>query len=138
METGMEIIRADYFDDCVSFTHIFENKEQYFDFTFRMDFDLQRTFNGDVFFRVYNRNIMHNLLYEKNILEALPLIESLIETKRIVIRAIYNDILGFTKEYLESVDVFLLDDYDVDNLISIRDTVLNIINYGGGFSAINS
>ena len=137
MEAGMEIIRAGHFDDCVSFTHFFEDKEQFHNFTFRIDFDLQRTFSGGVFFRVYNRDFMHSLLYEKNALEMLPLIEALIETRRMVIRAIYDDASGSTKEFLESVDTFILDDYEIDNLISIRDTVLNIINYGGGFSAIS-
>ena len=133
----MEIIRAGHLDDCVSFTHFFEDKEQFFDFRFEVDFDLQKTFNGDVLFVVYNRTMWHNSLYEKNALEMLPLIEALIETKHIVIRAIYDDTSGLTKEFLEAIDMFILDDYEIDNLISIRDNVLNIINYGGGFSAIS-
>ena len=135
MEPKMSIERGDYFEDCVVFSVPFTDKEEYFGFTFRLDFDLQKTFRGDVLFSVYNRNIMHSLLYEKKAIDSLPLIEALIETKTILIRAIYEDLKG---EYLEAIDTFGLDSYDVDELVSIRDTVLNIINYGGGFGAIRN
>lgn len=134
MKPGMEIERSNFSQDCVVFTTLFSDKQDYWDFHYTVSFDLQKTFKGDVLFSVYNKNIMRNLLYEQKAIDSLPLIEALIETKTMIIRAMYEDNTGNQNLFLEGVEHYNLEDWDIENLISIRDTVLQIVNYGGGFS----
>lgn len=130
----MEIERNNFSQDCVIFTAFFGDKQDYWDFHYTVSFDLQKTFGGDTLLVVYNKNIMRNSLYEMKAMDALPLIEALIETRSMVIRAVYDGSAENQELFLEGVEHYNLEDWDVENLISIRDTVLQIVNYGGGFS----
>ena len=135
MKPGMVIERGNYFEDSVIFTHCFDVSMDYNDFDFKLSFDLQELLNGDILFVVFDAVLPYNLLYESNISEALPVIEAIIESKSLIIRAILDISVEGRNVFRESVDTFILGAYQLDNLISIRDKILKIMNYGGGLNA---
>lgn len=136
MKAGMRIEQSSYAEDAVIFTHCFDTYNDYLCFDFKLAFDLQELFDGDIIFIVLDASdSSYKLLYEFNISEALPIIEVMIQCKNLIIRALFDNFSDEEKAFYESVDTFILGAYQLDNLISIRDKILKIINYGGGLNA---
>jgi hypothetical protein len=138
MKAGMRIESSSYFEDNVVFTHCFDNYNDYIEFGFKLVFDLQELLDGDIVFEVIDADRMsYKTLYRINILEALPIIEAIIERESLIIRALYDSVVDESLVFSENVDTFVLGAYQLDNLISIRDEILKIMNYGGVSNAVS-
>lgn len=138
MKAGMRIESSSYFEDSVIFTHYFDNYNDYIEFGFKLVFDLQELLDGDIVLEVIDADRMsYKTLYRINILEALPIIEAIIERESLIIRAFHDISVDGTGVFRENVETFILSAYELDNLISIRDKILKIMNYGGVSNAIS-
>jgi hypothetical protein len=138
-KTGIEIHEIEDVYKTLFISIFFDTKEEFENFELNLFFDIQMSLEGGYVFNVYTeqwkdheRDVVRLKTYI-NLLDAIAMLETLIEDPRYVLKAMYKEVKNvrgqIEVEEDEFIDTIDLDGADVAKLRTYRNRLLELSSY---------